>query len=130
MIHVLQAIDFDKGKVGLCERNCPYMQTNKAFRICISKCMIFAAFNKKNGCLLSCVPQADLGADAELILIQVAKAIKEVHKLSSEHGIPPLVVSVEGHTNCKDPAKQSSPYHMQLSKKRAVACRKYLERAG
>ena len=76
------------------------------------------------------VPQADLGVNAEVILIQVAKAIKEVHKLSLEHGIPPLIVSVEGHTNCKDPAKRSNPYHMGLSEQRAVACREYLETAG
>ena len=53
-----------------------------------------------------------------------------MHKLSLKHGIPPLIVLVEGHTNCKDPAMQSSPYHMRLSVKRALACREYLESAG
>ena len=85
---------------------------------------------QENGCRLSYVPQADIDVNAEVILIQVAGAIKEVHKLSLEHGIPPLIVSVEGHTNCKDPAKRSNPYHMGLSEQRAVACRKYLETAG
>ena len=53
-----------------------------------------------------------------------------MHKLSLEHGIPPLIVSVEGHTNCKDPAKRSNPYHMGLSMERANKCREYLESAG
>jgi len=74
--------------------------------------------------------KALLDAVAETTLIQVAKAIKEVHKLSSKHGIPPLIVSVEGHTNCKDPAKRSNAYHMRLSEERATACREYLEGAG
>merc|ERR1711937_832189 len=49
------------------------------------------------------------------ILSQVAKAVKAVHEMSSSHGIPPLLVLVEGHTNCRDPAKRSNSYHMRLS---------------
>ena len=56
------------------------------------------------------LPQADLGVNAEVILMQVAKAIKEVHKLRLEHGIPPLIVSVQGHTNCINSTKRSNPY--------------------
>jgi len=74
--------------------------------------------------------KAILSAASRHILDQVARAIKEVHKLSLFHGITPLIVSVEGHTNCKDPMKQSSPYHMGLSMERALKCREYLESAG
>jgi len=74
--------------------------------------------------------RADLTATSRHILDQVAKAIKTVHKLSLDLGIPPLIVSVEGHTNCQDPAKQSSPYHMGLSMERAIKSREYLESKG
>ena len=97
----------------------------------IETCSSFTAFlAHKNECRLSYAQQADLTAASRHILDQVAKAIKILHKLSLDLGIPPLIVSVEGHTNCKDPAKRSNPYHMGLSMERANKCREYLESAG
>ena len=96
----------------------------------IKTCRVLSYSDKTNACLLSCVPQAILSYEGKDILSQVAKAVKAVHEMSSSHGIPPLLVLVEGHTNCRDPAKRSNSYHMRLSEARADACREYLEGAG
>ena len=80
--------------------------------------------------LLSCVLQARLADDDKMVLSQVATAIREVHKLCMKDGTPPLIVGVEGHTNCKDPARRSNPFNMRLSAARAAACREYVESAG
>ena len=76
------------------------------------------------------VPQENLTKADKKILDQVAKAIREVNKLCVEVGTPPVVVLVEGHTNCKDPLKCSNDFNMRVSEDRATACREYVESAG
>ena len=76
------------------------------------------------------VPQARLADDDKAVLAQVARAIREVHKLCLKDGTPPLIMGVEGHTNCKDPDRRSNPFNMRLSAARAAACREYVESAG
>ena len=80
--------------------------------------------------LVSSIAQAILDENDKHILDQVAKGIIEVHKLCLEHGTPPLIVLVEGHTNCTDPAKRSNSFHIRLSEERAAACRAYVESKG
>ena len=70
--------------------------------------------------------QALLAADDKAVLDQVARAIREVHTLCMKDGTPPLIVGVEGHTNCKDPARRSNTFNMRLSAARAAACREYV----
>ena len=74
--------------------------------------------------------QAKLAKDAKFCLDQVAKAIQTVHKLCLEHDTTPVFVSIEGHTNCKQPARRSNKYNMRLSEKRAATCREYVASAG
>jgi len=70
--------------------------------------------------------ESDLIGEGENILNQVAATFVAVQALSEKHGLPLPRFLVEGHTNCTDPKKRESKFHMTLSSDRSERCLFYL----
>lgn len=64
------------------------------------------------------------------ILMQVSLVCKAVDKVARQHNLPKVKFEVQGHTNCKDPAKRGNKYHMKLSRLRAKAVVNHLNKRG